>query len=131
MGDPNDFNNYQINRGEWNQNALYVTSGNRTVPDPSSETAYRHDSRASASWAIPVVAGYYALACQASPDMTPQKFMELAHQTAHIQESNTYVYEANDKERQGIPIGRSKETMPIQIIDIKALLEAIETEKSD
>lgn len=125
MGDPNDFNNYQINRGEWNKNALYVNSGNRTVPDPSDETAYRHDSRASASWAIPVVAGYYALACQADPNMTPERFIDLAHKTAHVQESSTYLYENED----GIPIGRSDKTMPIQIIDIKALLQIIETEK--
>ena len=129
MGNPNDFNNYQINRGEWNENALYVNSGNRTVPDPSGETAYRHDSRASASWAIPVVAGYYALACQADPDMTPEKFIDLAHQTAHIQESSKYEYAIEDVD-ENIPIGRSQTTQPIQIIDINALLQKIETVKN-
>ncbi len=128
MGDPNDFNNYQINRGEWNASALYVNSGSRTVPDPSNKTAYRHDSRASASWAIPVVAGYYVLACQVDPKMTPEKFIELAHQTARIQESTTYIYEDKDRNAEGIPIGRSTETKPIQIIDIKALLQTIENE---
>jgi hypothetical protein len=124
MGDANDFNNYQINRGDWNENALYVNSGNRTVPDPTNETAYRHDSRASASWAIPVVAGYYALACQADPSMTPERFKQLAYETAHVQESTRMINVDAPYE------GRTEETVPIKIIDINALLQAIENEKA-
>lgn len=126
MGDVNDFSNYQINHPndyDHPEQGLYVPSGDRTVPDPSNETAYRHDSRASASWAIPVVAGYYALACQADPSMTPEKFKKLANETANVQESTTF-------KDGGEPFnGRTKETVPVKIIDIKALLLAIEEQK--
>ncbi len=126
MGDADDFNNYQINHpndDEHPEQGLYVTSGNRTVPDPTNETAYRHDSRASASWAIPVVAGYYALACQADPSMTPEKFKQLAAETARVQESTTWKNPRDQFE------GRTEETVPIKIIDINALLQRIEEEK--
>ncbi|GEM_PF-5639878 len=124
MGDTDDFNNYQICLGAWNKNALYVNSGNRTVPDPTNETAYRHDSRASASWAIPAVAGYYTLACQADPSITPEKFKQLAAETARIQLSTEMIDPEAPYE------GRTEETVPIKIIDINALLQAIENEKT-
>ena len=126
MGDADDFNNYQINHPndyEHPEYGLYVTSGNRTVPDPTNETAYRHDSRASASWAIPVVAGYYALACQADPSMTPEKFKQLAAETARVQESTTWKNPRDQFE------GRTEETVPIKIIDINALLQRIDEKK--
>ena len=126
MGNPDDFSNYQVNRGHFKKEdgsyrePLYVTSGNRTIPDPTNESAYRHDSRASASWAIPVVAG---LACQADPSMTPEKFKQLASETARIQESTLF----NNLD---VPSeGRTEETVPIKIIDINALLQRIEEEK--
>ncbi len=125
MGDVNDFNNYQINHPnnyDSPEQGLYVSSGNRTVPDPTDKTSYRHDSRASASWAIPVVAGYYALACQADPSMTPEKFKQLAAETARVQESTTW------KNRHDPFEGRTEETVLIKIIDINALLERIEEE---
>lgn len=127
MGDVNDFNNYQINHPknfDYPEQGLYVSSGNRTVPDPTNETSYRHDSRASASWAIPVVAGYYALACQADPNMTPENFKQLAAETARVQESTTW-----KKPREQFE-GRSEETVSIKIIDINALLKKIEEEKA-
>ena len=148
--DANDFNNYQISVGggeiiitpdgqkhkfiDQNSNTLFVNSGNRTVPDPSSPTAYRHDSRASQSWSVPVLAGYYTLACQADKSMTKEKFLVLANETARTINSTMPVYEAEQiyssiDERNYI--GRSEETTAIKIIDIKALLQAIENEKSN
>ena len=146
MGDPNDFNNYQIENGSRidvlpdgtvdariRENLLYINSGNRTVPDPSSPTAFRHDSRASQSWSVPVLAGYYTLACQADPSMTKEKFMRLAEETAQITTStmpqSQCVGDPNN-EYDWRPVGRSEQTTQIKIIDIKALLQAIEAEKS-
>jgi len=87
MGNPDDFDNYKIhNKAEDEGLKLYVNSGNRTVAHYSQSSDYRHDSKASASWAIPVVAGYYALACQADPSMTKERFLELAEQTAQVRE---------------------------------------------
>ncbi len=124
-GDPNDFNNYQIALGGGADDLLYVNSGDRTLPDPSDENAFRHDSPASASWAIPVVASYYVLACQADSSMTPERFMKLARSTARTIESTEPVYD-----RKWNKIGRTKETKPIKMIDIKALIKAIEAEKT-
>lgn len=146
MGDPNDFNNYQIENGSRidilpdgtvdtniKENLLYINSGNRTVPDPSSPNAFRHDPRASQSWSVPVLAGYYTLACQADPSMTKEKFMRLAEETAQIKPStlpqSKCVGDPNN-EYDWRPAGRSEQTTNIKIIDIKALLQAIENEKS-
>ena len=128
MWDPNDFNNYQHRLWKHKQllrksDALFVNSGDRTLADPKSPTAYRHDSWASASWAIPVVAWYYALACQADPTMTPRKFKKLARESAHEIDS-TIRSEKNGE------VKRSKETRKIKVIDIKALIQKIEEEKN-
>lgn len=132
-GDPNDFNNYQISAG--GAGFLYVNSGDRTVPDPSSPDAYRHDSAASQSWSIPVIAGYYTLACQADPSMTKERFMELAEQTARVQQSTmpneVCISEDPNDENAWIKQGRTSETVDIKIIDINALLQAIEDSKND
>jgi len=131
-GDPNDFNNYQISSG--GAGDLYVNSGDRTVPDPSSPDAYRHDSAASKSWSIPVIAGYYTLACQADPSMTKERFMELAEQTARVQQSTmpneVCIGEDKEDENAWVTKGRTSETVDIKIIDINALLQAIENSKN-
>lgn len=138
-GDIDDFDNYQIfMKGEKTpvydkdgkkikeEEPLYVNSGNITVPDPDNPDAFRHDSAASASWAIPVVAGYYTLACQADSKMTPDKFMKFAYKTARTVESTEPIW----NNYRNI-VGRTKETTKIKMIDIKALLQAIEQEKNN
>ena len=116
-GDSNDFNNYKVSAGR--KDDIYVNSGDRTVPDPSGPDAYRHDCRASQSWSVPVISGYYVLACQADPTMTKDRFIELAGRTAQIKQSTVYDNEGN----------RTEEEYNIKILDINALLEAIEAEK--
>lgn len=145
MGNPNDFDNYQIENGSRidimpdgtvdtiiRENMLYVNSGDRTVPDPSSPNAYRHDSRASQSWSVPVLAGYYTLACQADPSMTKEKFMRLAEETAQVKTSTIPISKCigdPDNDYDWVDNGRSEQTTNIKIIDINALLKAIEAEK--
>lgn len=130
-GDPNDFNNYQIASGEGGN--LYVNSGNRTVADPSSPVGYRHDVLASKSWSIPVIAGYYTLACQADSSMTKEKFMKLAEETAQIKQSTKpnwiCVGDNENDENAWRKQGRKSELVEIKIIDIRALLQAIEDKK--
>lgn len=87
MGNPDDFDNYQVHNPADSGRQLYVNSGDRTVAHYTETADYRHDSKASASWAIPVVAGYYALACEADPSMTPERFMQLAEDTAQVKQS--------------------------------------------
>lgn len=144
MASSDNFNNYQIMSGDninimpngeriiVERNCIYVNSGDRTVPDPSSPNAYRHDTRASQSWSIPVMAGYYTLACQADPTMTKERFMILAEETAQIKQSTMPIYQCvgdPDNEEDWIFAGRTEETTEIKIIDINALLQAIENEK--
>ncbi len=86
MGNPDDFDNYQVHNPADSGRQLYVNSGDRTVSHYTGSVEYRHDSKASASWAIPVVAGYYALACEADPSMTPERFMQLAEDTAQVKQ---------------------------------------------
>jgi hypothetical protein len=45
------------------------------------------------SWAIPYVAGLYALAAQVNPDITPDKFWEIALKTGYI---NTIEHEGKE-----------------------------------
>ena len=40
------------------------------------------------SWATPYLVGVYALAKQTNPQLTPQKFFELAHQTGSAMNIN-------------------------------------------
>ena len=103
---------------------LFVNSWDRTVADPTSETAYRHDSSSCTSWSIPAVAGYYTLAYQADPSMTPQKFKQLARETATIIDANDTYKEFQKPHLWRIPINKK-----IKIIDIKALIQKIEKEK--
>lgn len=128
MWDPNDFSNYQ--HCLWRHkshlrklDALFVNSGDRTVADPRNPTAYRHDTHACASWAIPVVAWYYALACQADPTMTPKRFKKLARETS-FQTDSTIRSKKNGK------VKRSEKATKIKVIDIEALVQKIEEEKN-
>lgn len=114
--DTDDFENYKHCFGK--EDALFVNSWDRTIADPASEKSYVHDSPACASWAIPVVAWYYVLACQADPTMTPDKFKKLARDTSKILKTTVWKYWW---ENVWMPI-------EIKVIDIKALIEKIESE---
>ena len=127
--DPNDFDNYQIEAEAYGDLKLYVNSGDRTVPDPAEKDAFRHDSRASQSWSIPVIAGYYTLACQADPSMTKEKFLKLAEETAQVKQSNLPIYQPINQNDWRL-VGRTVETTEMKIIDIDALISKIEQEKS-
>ncbi|MFI3301422.1 MAG: LysM peptidoglycan-binding domain-containing protein [Candidatus Gastranaerophilales bacterium] len=116
MGDPNDFENYSIaHEGSGNPDVLFINSGNRTVAESVDSTNYRHDSRASASWSIPVIAGLYTLACQADSSMTPERFVELARETAQEIEINNN-FEGSDNYGQ---------TQIAKIIDAETLIKKI------
>ena len=101
---------------------LYVNSGDRTVPDPSSASAYRHDSQASQSWSIPVIAGYYTLACQADPTMNKERFLALANETSRKVRTSISKFIIGEQ-------GYTDEKPEIKIIDINALLEKIQADK--
>jgi hypothetical protein len=53
----------------------------RTTASPDGNDEYVFYRRDGWSWAIPYIAGVYALACQVDPTVTPDRFWELAMQT--------------------------------------------------
>jgi subtilisin family serine protease len=53
----------------------------RTTASPNGNNEYTFHRQGGWSWAIPFIAGVYALACQVDPTMTPERFWALAMQT--------------------------------------------------
>lgn len=128
MGNPDDFDNYNVWNNGGNKDALLVNSGDRTVAGDFDDNTYRHDSVASASWAIPVVAGLYAAACQADPSMTPEKFKALARESAQVRSLQTAQLKHNGNDTAELT-GYS-EPQPANIIDAKALIQLVLQKKN-
>jgi hypothetical protein len=53
----------------------------RTTASPMGKDEYAFYRMGSESWTIPYLAGMYALAAQVDPEITPERFWELALQT--------------------------------------------------
>ncbi len=68
---------FQLTMGKW----LFVPTDNRTVASSTGADAYAYWRYAGLSWAVPYLAGVYALACQVHPDVTPERFLRLAADT--------------------------------------------------
>jgi len=60
---------------------LFVPMDFRTTASPGGAGEYAFYSRGGMSWAVPYVAGAYALAAQVDPALTPERFWALALQT--------------------------------------------------
>ena len=63
---------------------LLVPMDSRTLAAPTGPTDYAFSRTGGWSWAVPYLAGLYALACQVNPDVTPDQFWETALQTGDI-----------------------------------------------
>ena len=61
---------------------LLVPMDRRTLAAPSGGGEYAHYASGGMSWAVPWVAGLYALACQVKPDVTFEEFNEAARASA-------------------------------------------------
>jgi len=61
---------------------LQVPMDSRTLADPNGKDVYYFSRVGGQSWIIPWMAGLYALACQAYPDVTPEVFWAAALETA-------------------------------------------------
>ncbi len=79
---------------EFYSSFLYVPMDSRTTAAPNGTDSYAFYRSGGMSWAIPYVAGMYALACQVDPTMTPERFWKLALQTGRaiefVHEGQTY-----------------------------------------
>jgi len=85
MSDPNDFASYRPPRwaftGSMRRDCLLVPMDARTSADPSGKQDYVHCRECGWSWAIPYIAGAYALTAQVDPKITPERFWALALKT--------------------------------------------------
>ena len=87
MGDADNLSTYTLGRFEQSNvetfvNKLLVPMDSRTTADPSGETDYAFYPDGGFSWVAPYLAGLYALAVQAKPDITPQIFWSTALNTS-------------------------------------------------
>ena len=88
--DPDDPASYRI--AYWlDQRASYISPSKVCVPMGSrtyAATSGAHDYELSysggMSWAVPWLAGFYALCCQAKPEITPAEFIELIKDTVQV-----------------------------------------------
>jgi hypothetical protein len=91
LADPDDFNAYRP--GTFWGNSFYesidrfndtimVPMDSRCTASPTGQTDYAFYSTGGMSWAVPYVAGLYALACQVHPKITPEVFWQIARSTA-------------------------------------------------
>lgn len=84
----NFFNKYKsieefINiRKEELLNELIIPSDYRTMASRKGDNEYAYNAKGGWSWAIPYFAGVFVLALQVNPDLTNEKFLEIARSTA-------------------------------------------------
>ena len=82
----------------------------RTTASPTGDHDYVYYSSGGWSWSVPYLAGLYALACQARPDVTPELFWATALKTGHV-----------------VPVERDGKTFQLgNIVDPVALIDALE-----
>lgn len=88
---PNDFNSYSPAR--WIEDDFYknpnkyqdyilVPMGSRTYAGCTGTSDYEICYEGGLSWAVPWLAGFYALCCQVKPDITPQEFIKIVKSTS-------------------------------------------------
>ena len=65
---------------------LMFPVGNRTYASFIGADDYEINCTGGLSWAVPWCAGFYALCCQVKPDITPEEFIDIAYETAHLME---------------------------------------------
>ena len=82
------------------------------VNSPAGAEGYAYFAEGGMSWAVPYVAGLYALACQVRPEVTFEAFLSAAEETARP----VSIWPEEGKE---YPYGR--------VVDPAALLDALET----
>ena len=85
MADPDDVNSYGpadlLSVGQSSGNYL-VPMGSRTYASFTGEDQYEIDHQGGVSWAVPWLAGLYALCCQVKPEITPQEFIDTVKATS-------------------------------------------------
>jgi hypothetical protein len=89
LAGPDEFKSYQpgllwskdFYAGQALQRQLLIPMDARTTASPTGTEDYAHYVSGGLSWAVPYLAGMYALAIQVKPDVTPEEFWKLALET--------------------------------------------------
>lgn len=88
LADPNDPQAYRPAawladlQPDWLDDTILVPMGGRTYAGCTGEADYEWSSEGGMSWAVPWLAGFYALCCQAAPDCTVDQFFRAVQATA-------------------------------------------------
>ena len=91
LSNPDDFGSYRPAR--WgtemyvNHDRLLVPMDARATASPTGKNEYAFYGEGGWSWAIPYIAGMYALAAQVEPKITPERFWALAMKTGRTVET--------------------------------------------
>ena len=96
MADPNDPASYTpaawlgTDQPWWIlENTVGVPMGARTYASFSGGAAdYEWNGEGGLSWAVPWLAGFYALCCQVEPELTPEQFIRVVNETAVLKLKN-------------------------------------------
>ena len=119
LADPNNFQSYEpawpwqeyFYKNGFPPNTLFVPMDSRTTASPTGTSDYVFYREGGMSWAVPYLAGMYALAVQVKPDITPEEFWATA-----LKSGKTIQIRNDGKDYEfGI------------ILDPQALIEAIKT----
>lgn len=90
LADPNDPSAYSPAawladlQPNWLDNTVLVPMGGRAYAGCTGETDYEWNHEGGMSWAVPWLAGFYALCCQAAPDCTVDQFFQAVQGTASV-----------------------------------------------
>ena len=96
MGDPDDPDAYSMGifhrqsydpANDWLAEALFLPMDSRTFASWTGENDYSYGAPGGWSWAVPYLAGLYAMAAQVKPDVTPELFWQTAMETSRHQEA--------------------------------------------
>jgi hypothetical protein len=121
LADPDQFESYEpgwfwakaIPDDERLEDRLLVPMDSRAVASPTGEDEYVFYRQGGWSWAIPYIAGMYALAAQVDPAITPEGFWSLAIETGRI-----------------IQVNHEGQVIPLEpILDPAALVQALQEAK--
>jgi membrane protease YdiL (CAAX protease family) len=100
--------------GPWHfPNLIFVPMESRTMAAPTGPEDYTHDGQGGMSWTVPYVAGLYALAAQANPQITPDGFRAALFRTGR---SIPYRHKGSE-----VSVG--------PVVDPQALIQAVRAEK--
>ncbi len=75
---------YENPQSALRENTLLVPMDSRCTASPAGPRDYAFYRQGGWSWAIPYLAGLYAVACQAKPDVTPELFWKTALETGAV-----------------------------------------------